>query len=123
MTRHMLDLYQTYEDEKRLSFLSHTVDPDYDNVSVLKAYANGLGVDAKRWHFVTGHKDSLYAHALNSYLCTVKTDSLAPGGVLHGGHFLLVDKNKHIRGVYDGTLNQDMKRLKNDINILLSAYE
>ncbi len=82
-------------------------------------FSQSKGVSDK-WHFVTGNRDSIYSIATNSYFATAYKDSKEPGGYVHSGGFLLVDKNKHIRGVYDGTNPEETKRLISDIKILLN---
>jgi protein SCO1/2 len=71
------------------------------------------------WRFVTGNKDSIFGIATQSYFTTAYPDAKEPGGLVHGGGFLLVDKNRYIRGVYDGTNPIETKRLINDIKLLL----
>ena len=56
-------------------------------------------MDGNKWLFVTGKKEGIYLLEINSYL----SDSSAPGGYVHSGGLLLIDTNRHIRGVYDGT--------------------
>jgi len=78
-----------------------------------------LGVDDKKWKFVTGNQDSIYLLAERGYFSNAHRDSTAPGGYVHSGGLLLIDKNRHIRGVYNGTNPKETGRLINDINILL----
>ncbi len=75
----------------------------------------------KNGFFVTGDKTIVYSLAEESYFATAYSDSTAPGGYVHGGGLLLVDKNKHIRGVYDGTdPKKETERLKTDLKTLLN---
>jgi protein SCO1/2 len=112
-------VYDVYKDNPNILFLSHTIDPERDTVDKLKLFSQSKGVSDK-WHFVTGNRDSIYSIATNSYFATAYKDSKEPGGYVHSGGFLLVDKNKHIRGVYDGTNPEETKRLISDIKILLN---
>jgi protein SCO1/2 len=100
-------------------FLSHTIDPERDSVERLKEYSDNNKINSKKWFFVTGVKDSIYNIATKSYYATAYKDEKEPGGYVHSGGFLLVDKNKHIRGVYDGTNPKETNRLIRDIKILL----
>lgn len=118
MTSEMTTVYKAYKDNSSVCFLSHTIDPENDTIPRLKAYANNLGIN-KRWHFVTGSKDSIFKLATESYFATVYPDAKEPGGYVHSGGLLLVDKNRHIRGVYDGTNPAETKRLIHDIQTLL----
>lgn len=118
MTTELSAVYQVYKNNPSVFFLSHTIDPKNDTIPRLKSYANNLGVN-KRWHFVTGNKDDIFKIATESYFATVYPDAKEPGGYVHSGGLLLVDKNRHIRGVYDGTNPIETKRLISDIQILL----
>lgn len=108
-----------FASNNRVAFISYSIDPERDTVARLRAYAEKLGVKSQKWHFVTGNQDSILALANNSYFSTAYPDSLAPGGFAHSGGLLLVDKNRHIRGVYNGTNPQEVSRLVNDIQNLL----
>lgn len=118
MTTQLSSVYAVYKNNPSVYFLSHTIDPKNDSIPRLKAFANNLGVN-KRWHFVTGNRDDIFKLATESYFATVYPDAKEPGGYVHSGGLLLVDKNRHIRGVYDGTNPVETKRLIADIQILL----
>ncbi|WPQ60664.1 SCO family protein [Chitinophaga sancti] len=118
MTKEMLKVYHAFDDNRNVNFLSHTIDPEYDTIPRLKAYSTSLGVQTERWHFVTAPADTIYKLAA-SYYATVYPDSTIPGGFTHSGGFLLIDQNRHIRGVYDGTDSTETGRLIRDIHILL----
>lgn len=119
MNKNMLAVYETFKDNPDVLFLSHTIDPERDSIPRLKAYAENLGLSADKWHFVTGNKDSIFSVCENSYFLAAYPDQAAPGGYAHSGGLLLVDKQKRIRGVYDGTNAQETARLINDIRLLL----
>jgi protein SCO1/2 len=112
-------VYDVYKNNPSINFLSHTLDPDRDTSTKLKVFKNALGVN-NNWYFVTGNKDSIFNIASKSYFTTAYPDSKAPGGLVHSGAFLLIDKNKCIRGVYDGTNTQETNRLIHDIKVLLN---
>lgn len=122
MQRNLLKIYEQYKGDQRIKFLSHSLDFRHDTPSVLKAYADKLGVTNDQWQFVTGSKADIYGLA-DSYMVYAKEDSDAPGGYDHAGYFLLVDHNKHIRGAYDGTDDAQLQLLNKDLKILLKAYE
>lgn len=119
MKKQMLRVYDTYKGNPGISFLSHTIDPKHDSVPVLHEYAGKLGASSQQWHFVTGPRDSVYALAQGSYMVATMEDESAPGGFIHGGHFILVDKNRHIRGIYDGTSGESVDQLIGDVSLLL----
>ena len=101
------------------NYLSHTINPDYDNIFTLKKFSDRLGVNSKIWHFVTGDIDEIYNTAKSSYMVSALQDENEPGGFLHSGTFLLVDQNRNIRGIYEGTDKSEINRLIRDIEILL----
>ncbi|WP_299823311.1 SCO family protein [uncultured Pontibacter sp.] len=118
MKSQMLRVYEQYKDEPNLVLLSHTIDPQHDTVAVLKDYAERLNVQTDKWQFVTGDKDSIYDVALK-YMVTAMEDEQEAGGFVHSGAFVLVDENRRIRGIYDGTDPAQVDRLINDIPVLL----
>ncbi|THF48453.1 SCO family protein [Flavobacterium supellecticarium] len=118
MTVEMLAVYHKYQNNPDVAFLSHTIDPEQDTIKRLKAYSENLGITGK-WHFVTGNKENIYKMATESYFMTAYPDAKEPGGYVHSGGLLLIDRNRHIRGVYDGTNPQETKRLIADIALLL----
>ncbi len=119
MTKEMYKAYLPFATNDRVAFISHTIDPERDSIPRLKAYAVSLGVKTPKWNFVTGNADSIYNLAEHSYYSAAYPDSIAPGGFTHSGGLLLIDKNRHIRGVYNGTKPEDTQRLIDDIRTLL----
>ncbi len=112
----MLRIYEKYKNNPSVGILSHTIDPEYDNVEVLKNYADRLEINSDKWHFVTGIKDSIYYMAQTSYYIGVRDD----GSFEHSGKFVLIDKQRRIRGVYDGTDEEAISKLLKDMDILLA---
>ncbi len=119
MKTQLLRVYEKFKDNPEVGILSHTIDPRHDSVAVLKAYAKRLGVDGKFWHFVTGERDKIYEMGQKEYYVTAGEDSTAAGGIIHSGAFILVDKNRRVRGMYDGTKEKDVSRLIKDMGTLL----
>lgn len=119
MQRNLLKVYDKYKGDKRIAFLSHSIDFKYDSPSVLKSYANKLGVDNDQWQFVTGSKKDIYGIA-NNYLVYTKEDASVPGGYDHQGYLVLIDQQKHIRGAYDGTNDEQVAQLFTDLEILFN---
>ncbi len=122
MQRNLLKAYEKYKGDDRISFLSHSIDFKYDQPSVLKSYADKLGVDNNQWQFVTGSKADIYGLS-DKYLVYTKEDASVPGGYDHTGYLVLIDHDKHIRGTYDGTNDEQVKQMLGDIDILLSEYK
>ncbi len=122
MKAELLRVYEAFKNESRVKILSHTIDPEYDTVEVLHEYASRLQVSSDRWNFVTGDKDSIYDIA-EYYLCSAEEAPNEPGGFIHSGALVLVDTQKHIRGLYDGTRPEEVDQLIKDIPILLSEQK
>jgi len=123
MKTQMLRVYEKFNDNPDVMILSHSIDPEYDTVQVLHDFADRLGVTGNMWHFVTGDKGEIYDIGQNSYMVTAREDPNEPGGYLHSGAFLLVDKQRRIRGIYDGTKEEKVDQLLVDIERLLKEYE
>jgi len=119
MKKNMLLVYAEYKDNPQVGILSHSIDPEHDSVAVLNQYAKDMGVSGSMWQFVTGDREKIYEIGQKHYLVRTGEDSTAQGGFIHSGHFVLVDKDKHIRGMYDGTTDKGTKQLMEDIKVLL----
>lgn len=123
MHRNLKEIYEKFKSNPEIVFLSHTIDFKYDKPSVLKKYAQKLGVDTKKWEFVYGDKESVYTLAEKDYLVAVKEDSSATDGYIHQGWLVLVDKHRRLRGAYDGTKTEEVAKLEKDIATLLTEKE
>lgn len=123
MKQQMLRVYEKFENNNHVAILSHTIDPTHDTVAVLKDYADKLGINSSKWKFVTGDQDYIYDLGEKSYMVMADEDAEAEGGFIHSGAFLLVDKDRRIRGVYDGTVDEQVDVLLIDIEKLLKEYE
>jgi protein SCO1/2 len=119
MKTQMLRVYDSIQNQSDVLLLSHTIDPEYDTVGLLRDYAERLGVNSAKWHFATGKpKQEVYKLAQLSYFSTAMEDKAEPDGFIHSGAFLLIDKHRRIRGKYDGTKEEDVNRLLADIRRL-----
>jgi protein SCO1/2 len=122
MTDNMAVIQQEILNDNDVLLLSHSVTPQIDSVSQLKKYALEKGVNEKKWNLVTGDKKQIYELARKSYFA-VKTDGDGgPYDMIHTENFILVDKEKRIRGFYDGTNDKEIQKLLKDINILKAEY-
>ena len=121
MTDHMREIQKATITDKDILLLSHSVTPEIDSVEQLKRYANLKGVDASKWNLVTGDKKHIYDLARKSYLA-VKDDGFDNYGMIHTENFMLIDKERQIRGFYDGTKIEDIEKLLEDIKILKASY-
>lgn len=122
MQRNLLKAYQKYRDDDRVAFLSHSIDFKYDSPSVLKDYATKLGVEDQRWQFVTGPKADIYGIA-DSYMVYTKEDPDAPGGYDHQGYLVVIDPERRIRGAYDGTNDEQVAKMLEDLDVLIQEYQ
>ncbi len=118
--KQMLRIYDKYQDDERLMFLSHTIDPKRDSVGRLSTYASNLGVSPDKWHFVTGDKAEIYGIA-EDYMSIAREDPNAPGGFDHSGWILLIDDQRHIRAYCNGTQPEKVDEFMKDIDQLLSS--
>jgi len=123
MKKQMKKVYEKFKGENEVAILSHTIDPDHDTPSVLKEYAKDLGVTSTQWMFVTGQREKIYEIGEKQYLVVAGADSTAPGGYIHSGAFVLVDKQKRVRGMYNGTDEAGTQRLIADIERLREEYK
>ena len=122
MKTQMLRVYDSIQNNPGILLLSHSIDPEYDTVGLLHDFAARLGVKSDKWHFVTGNKDEIYKIAQTGYFATAMEDKSEPDGFIHSGAFLLIDKDRRIRGKYDGTKEEDVNRLLTDIRRLEKEY-
>ncbi|KIX21245.1 cytochrome C oxidase assembly protein [Flavobacterium sp. 316] len=118
MTDNMVWLQEKIKDNPKVMLLSHSVTPDIDSVPVLKKYAQEKGVIDEKWNLVTGNKKDIYYIARKSYLA-VKTGNIDEMyDMVHTENFILVDQKRRIRGFYDGTNLEEVKKLYEDILFL-----
>ena len=121
MNRNMKKVFDEFKNENDFLILSHTVDPETDNIARLKTYADSLGADIKSWWFLTGSKDSLYKTARESYILDDPKNNATniDEQFIHTQFFALVDRNGQVRGIYDGLKKDEIEKLITDIKDLL----
>lgn len=123
MTTNMAKIQEAFLDDDDVMFLSHSVTPVIDSVSVLRAYADVKGVIDAKWNITTGDKKHIYQLARKSYFAVLDEGDGGLQDFVHTENFVLVDKKKQIRGFYDGTDLEDINRLILDIKILQKESE
>jgi len=121
MTKNMFRLQEELKDDNDILFLSHTVIPEVDTVQQLKKYAVENNVDDSKWNLVTGEKKQIYDLARKSYLA-VEDAEYGKFDMIHTENFILIDKQRQIRGFYDGTNDDEIEQLISDIKILKNLY-
>ena len=118
MTKNMTMVQEEFKNDDQVLMLSHSVTPTKDSVLQLKKYALEKNI-GKNWHLVTGDKKEIYDLGRKSYF--VEENLGTPKGIddfLHTENFILIDKNKHIRGIYNGLNKNSVKQLIADIKTL-----
>lgn len=122
MSSELERVYKKFGNRNDFLILSHTVSPEEDSINVLMDYAKLHNVKDKKWLFLTGEKKQLYSMARKSYLLNNETGNGDENDFIHTQNFALVDKERHLRGFYDGTDSIEVTRLITDINLLLEEY-
>jgi len=124
MTTNMALIQERFKNNKEVLLLSHSVTPEMDSVPVLKKYAKDKGIISGKWHLLTGNQDEIYTLARKEYYAGDTIGYYQTGNeFLHTENFILVDKQRRIRGVYNGTLPLEAERLMDDIATLLKEDE
>ena len=118
MTDNMLKIQDEFIDNDNIKLLSLSVTPEIDNVKVLKEYAVQKGVNDSKWNITTGSKKHIYELARKSYFAVVDQGDGGLQDFIHTPNFILVDTKKQIRGIYDGTEDNEISRLINDVYLL-----
>jgi protein SCO1/2 len=119
MTNSMADIQKAFINDDEILLLSHSVTPDKDSVSVLKQYAQDKKVDFRRWKLLTGNKNEIYDLGRKFYFVEEDEGIKKNNDVfLHTENFILIDKKRHIRGIYNGLDPNSIQNLIRDIKIL-----
>jgi protein SCO1/2 len=120
MTNNMAKIQKEFMNDSDVMLLSLSVTPDIDSVSVLQKYARDKGVISSKWNITTGEKKHIYNLARKSYFAVVEQGDGDLQDFIHTSNFILVDKEKQIRGRYDGTDDEELKRIIQDIKVLMN---
>ncbi|MEQ3664991.1 MULTISPECIES: SCO family protein [unclassified Olleya] len=119
MTGNMAKIQEEFKNDQDVLLLSHSVMPSTDSVSVLNAYATNNNVIANKWHLVTGDRQQIYDLGRDHYFVESDLGEIKSiDDFLHTENFLLIDKNKHIRGIYNGLNRASIAQLIIDIKAL-----
>ncbi len=123
MAYNMSELQDHYKNDDDIMFLSHSVTPEIDSVSVLKKYALEKGAIDGKWNITTGSKTHIYDLARKNYFAVLDEGNGDENDFIHTEQFVLIDKERRIRGFYDGTEKDNMEKIKKDIKILKKEYD
>jgi protein SCO1/2 len=118
MTNNIGKLQDLFIDDDAIMFLSLSVTPEIDSIAVLRDYADRKGVIDSKWNVTTGAKKHIYELARKSYFSVVDEGDGGLQDFIHTTNFVLIDKKKRIRGIYDGIDDTEIERLIGDIRIL-----
>lgn len=119
MRSQLSKVQSSFIDNNNVMILSHSIQPTNDTVEVLKNYANENDVISDKWHLVTGKVDHIYAIAKKDYFASQDLGKFIDDkDFLHTENLVLVDRNSHIRGIYNGLNNRSVEHLISDIKRL-----
>lgn len=122
MTDNLLKVQEKIRNNPNVMLLSHSVTPEIDSVTQLKKYAVEKGVIDQKWHLVTGDKKVIYELARKSYLAVKEDWDGGDFDMIHTENFILIDPQRRVRGFYDGTDSEEIKRLLEELEILIQEY-
>ncbi len=119
MTANMVKVQNAFRKDPRVRLVSFSVMPEVDTVPVLMDYAETYSIQSSKWDLLTGDRKLIYDLARQSYFAEAEnSEGDEQGGIIHGEKLLLIDTEGRIRGVYNGTLAFDMRRLIEDVHTL-----
>lgn len=118
LTKSLQRIQEAYKTDPEIFFSSFTVDPERDSSAQLKKYAGKYNLDTRNWNLLTGDKKEIYKMARNSFMIVATDGDGGPDDFIHSEKLVLVDKEKRIRGYYDGTSNEEVNQLIRDIKKL-----
>jgi protein SCO1/2 len=122
MTENLLKVQEKIKNNPNVMLLSHSVTPEIDSIAQLKKYALEKGVIDQKWHLVTGEKKVIYELARKSYLAVKEDGDGGDFDMIHTENFILIDPQRRVRGFYDGTDLEEIKRLLEELEILIQEY-
>jgi protein SCO1 len=123
MSNELERVYKEFKNNNTVLILSHTVEPEIDSLPLLLKYAQFHNVSDTKWLFLTGDKKQLYDMARTGYLLNNEVGNGDADDFIHTQNFALVDKERHLRGFYDGTDSADVTRLIKEIKLLVEEYD
>lgn len=116
------EVQKRFLDDNTVTILSHSIRPTTDTTEVLQAYAAKNGVQSGKWHLLTGDRNNIYSLARDAYFADEDLgDAKTVDDFLHTENLLLIDQNRHIRGIYNGLSSSSVKNLIDDINTLKTS--
>jgi len=123
MNRNLQSVQNKYKNDPDVKILSFTVDPETDSVPVLASYAKQHHAIDGKWFFLTGDQAKIFELARSGYFLAAVQNASGPEEFSHSEQLVLVDRDKRIRGYYDGTDDLDVSRLMDEIKVLQWEYK
>ncbi len=118
--KNIAGLANDYKRNTMLKFVSITVDPQTDNPSVLKTYANSLNANENQWRFLTGDTATIYSLSRNGFLVSAINGNNNPDNFVYSEKLILVDQERRIRGYYNGSSVNEIAKLNDEIKVLIA---
>jgi protein SCO1/2 len=103
---------------KRVHFISFSIDPDRDSVERLKRWADRFQINPEQWWLLTGNKKMIYDLIINEMKIPVDDGQGVDTNFLHTDHFVLIDSSRHVRGFYHGLDSASLAALSEDLVLL-----
>lgn len=122
MAQNMSELQDYFKNDSEIMFLSHSVTPKIDSVPLLRNYATEKGIIDGKWNVTTGDKKHIYELARKSYFAVLDEGDGGEQDFIHTENFILIDKDRRIRGMYDGTKQENIQKIIDDIKLLQQEY-
>lgn len=127
LTRNMKELQDAMKmknfrrkiDSSYVHFISFTVDPVRDSAEALKKYADKYQVNHDTWWLLTGSQKDIYDFALNELKLGLQDGEGVDSNFIHTQKFVLMDKDRIVRGYYNGLDSASMSKLAEDVTILM----
>lgn len=123
MTKQMKRVQEKFMDNPDVMIVSHSVTPDIDSVEKMASYGEKHNVNPDKWLLLTGDQDHIFEIARKSYFAVIKGEQGAEKGFVHTENFILIDKEKRIRGYYNGIAKTEVDQMMADIETLMKEYE
>ncbi len=112
------NLQEQFKDNKRIRFVSISIDPENDDANKLKQYTTKIGAIPQKWEVLTADTSVTYPLARNQFFVNAfQTES---GGFVFSDKLILLDAENRIRGYYTGTSNDEIRRISDEIKVLIT---
>ena len=119
LTRNMKRLQDAFnKTDTIVRFLSFSVDPKRDSAERLKKYADKYGINHDTWWMLTGDKDEIYDIAKKEFKANI-ADTRVDTNFIHTEYFFILDKDRVVRGWYNGMDSMHLNKLANDVVLLM----